>query len=448
MKIQHHPIISSAFATSFLLTPCLTGAGFQLAERSASGLGRAYSGEASIADDASVVASNPAAMVLLGGDWNFSLGTSYIDPNADATLFPALTGGNNGQATRDDDIADSAFVPYLYATKRINDKLVLGAGVFSSYGLSTNYETSTAALVGTDNSELTTINFNPSIAYRINDKLTLGAGFNVTYADGEVSSRAPGGGGAGLFRLEGDDVAFGYNIGLLYEFSERTRIGLHFRSSIDLELDGSATLSPAFNSAILGQINSGRAAVGAPPLPNGTVDIDGRGDGSLDIELPSTIELSIYHELSDKWAVHGDILWTNWSSFDTLAPRTGVVDANTGVAVDPLLSVPQNWDDTFRYAIGATYQANDCWTFRTGIAYDESPVDDDFRTLRIPDGDRLTLSLGASYAVNDHFTIDAGYSYVFVDDVSLGENEGGIIGTDSSGEGYIQVFALGVSGSF
>ena len=444
MMTPHQPIVVSVIASSLLMTPALFGSGFQLAERSASGLGRAFSGEASIADDASVVASNPAAMVLLGGDWNFSLGASYIDPNADATLFPALTGGNGAPATRDDDIADSAFVPYLYATKRINDRLVLGAGIFSSYGLRTNYENSTAALVGTDNSELTTINFNPSIAYRITDKLTLGAGFNVTYADGEVSSLAPGGGGAGLFRLEGDDVALGYNIGILYEFSKRTRIGLHYRSSVDLELDGSATLSPAFNSAILGQINSG----GGPPLPNGFVDIDGTGDGSLDIKLPSTIEFSIYHELSDKWAVHGDILWTNWSSFDTLAPTTGVVDANTGIAVDPLLSVPQNWDDTFRYAIGATYQANDSWTFRTGIAYEESPVDDDFRTLRIPDGDRIRLSLGASYAVNDHFTIDAGYSYVFVEDVSLGENDGGTIGTDSSGEGYIQVFALGVSGSF
>ena len=431
-----------------MLTPCLLGAGFQLVERSAAGLGRAFSGEASIADDASVVASNPAAMVLLGGEWNFSTGVSFINPSADATLRPALTGGNAGPALEDNDIADSAWVPYLYGTKRINDRLAIGVGVFSAFGLRTNYDTSTAALVGTDYSEITTVNFNPSLAFRLNDQLTIGAGFNAVYGEGEITSGLPGGGGAGLFGLEGDDVAFGFNIGILYEITDRTRIGLHYRSSVDLELEGSATIRPGFNDLILGGINQQRVALGAPPLPNGIVDVDGVYDASLDIELPASVELSIYHEFNDKWAIHGDVLWTQWSSFDNLQPRTGVVDANTAIAIDPLLATTQNWDDTFRYAIGATYQHNEQWTFRTGFAYDESPIDDEFRTLRIPDGDRITLSLGASYAVSDNVKIDAGYSYTFVEDVSLGQNDNGLIDTDSIGEGHIQVFALGVTGSF
>ncbi|MGJ8723684.1 MAG: OmpP1/FadL family transporter [Roseibacillus sp.] len=416
------------------MTPSLLGAGFQLAERSASGLGRAFSGEAAIADDASVVASNPAAMIMLGGEWNFSAGITYIDPGANATLYPALTGGNGGPALKDDDIAESAWVPYVYGTKRINDKVAVGAGLFSTFGLRTNYETSTAALVATDYSEITTVNFNPSIAYRINDQLTLGAGFNVMYAEGEITSLAPGGMGARLFGLEGDDIAFGYNIGFLYELSERTRIGLHYRSSMKLELEGDVTLSPAFNTLV----------------PGGVFDVDGVYDGTLDVELPATVELSLYHEVNDKWAFHGDILWTQWSSFETLEPKTGVVNANpfAPVPVDPILATPENWNDAFRYSIGATYQHNDSWTFRTGIAYDESPVDDEFRTLRIPDGDRIWLSLGASYAVTENMKIDAGYSFVMVDEVSLGENDGGFIGTDSIGEGNIHLFALGMSGSF
>ena len=448
MNRQPYLIASPVLTFSFLLTPSLFGAGFQLQERSASGLGRAFSGEASIADDASIVASNPAAMLLLGGDWNFSAGATFINPGADATLFPTLTGGNDGPELTDDDVADSAYVPYFYGTKKINDRFALGLGVFSGFGLRTNYDNSTAALVGTDFSEVITVNFNPSIAYRITDKLTLGAGFDVTYAQGEISSRAPGGGGAGLFGLRGNEIAFGYNVGLLYEFSERTRIGLHYRSSIDLELEGSAEISPAFNDLILGGVNAQRGALGAPLLPDGTVDVDGRGDGSLDIELPATIELSIYHELSDKWAIHGDILWTGWSSFDNLEPRTGVVDGNTGIAVDPFLATAQNWNDTFRYSLGATYQPNESWTFRTGVAYDESPIDDEFRTLRIPDGDRFWLSLGASYAINENVKVDVGYSYIIVQDVGLGENDNGLIDTDSSGEGDVHQFALGFSSSF
>lgn len=424
-----HPITGFVFASTILTAPSLFGSGFQVNERSAVGLGRAFSGEAAIGDDASVLASNPAATVLLGGEWNYSVGATYINPGADATLFPAVTGGNLGPSIGDDDIAESALVPYLYGTKRINDQFVVGLGAFTNYGLRTNYSESIANSIGTNFSEITSVNFNPSFSYRINDVVSIGAGFNAVYAEGEITSNAVPLAGAPSFGLEGDDWAFGYNFGILFELSEQTRIGLSYRSEIDLELEGSVTGS----------------IVGGGTFPAG-----------LAIDLPATAEFSIYQEINDKWAVHGDILWTQWSSFESLDPTVSTGFAPQDAAINAGLSTPQNWNNTFRYSIGTTYTHNSQWTFRGGIAYDESPVEDAFRTLRIPDGDRVSLSLGASYAINEHVKIDAGYSLVLVDDINLGQPNNspsgfadlGLIGSNSSGEGNIHTFSLGVSGSF
>ena len=424
---QFSPRIANVI--TLLLTPYALGAGFQINERSATGLGRAFSGEAAIADEASVLASNPAGTILLGGDWNYSLGATYINPGADATLFPAVTGGNAGAPTLDDDIAEDAVVPYLYLTKRIQDDFAVGLGIFSTYGLRTNYSNEVANLVGTNFSEITSFNINPSFSYRINEFMSIGGGFNALYGEGEITSNAVPLAGAPSFGLEGDDWGFGYNLGVLFELSSTTRIGLSYRSQVELELEGSAT----------GSIVGG-ATVGS----------------DLEIDLPAIAEFSIYHELSDQWAIHGDILWTQWSDFESLDPRVSTGIPAQDAAINAGLSTPQNWNDTLRFAIGATYQHCSNWTFRGGLSYDESPIDDEFRTLRIPDGDRFSFNVGASYKVNEAVSIDAGYSFTLVDDVNLGQPnnsptgfaDNGLIGSNSIGEGNIHYLSLGLSGSF
>ncbi len=55
-------------------------AGFQLNEFSSSGLGRAYSGEGAIADDAGNASRNPALIMMFDRP-TFSAGAVYIDPD-------------------------------------------------------------------------------------------------------------------------------------------------------------------------------------------------------------------------------------------------------------------------------------------------------------------------------------------------------------------------------
>lgn len=392
-----------------VLFPALaSAAGFQLQERSARGLGRAFSGEAAIADDASVLASNPAAMLLVPGDTAVSAGLSGIFPEiaVRGTYQPPPMGAPQPASARAD---ETSYVPFLFVTHRVNDRLALGFGSFTTYGLITNYPDSFSARLLADKSELRSLNLNPSLAWRVSEKWSIGAGFNTLRADGTLSATVPTGQPALL--LKGDDWGDGFNVGILFEAGPHTRFGLHYRSEVDLTLDGDArSVSPALS-----------------------------GPATLDVTLPDSIEFSAYHEFDDRWALHADVIWTSWSDFDRLVPV--VNGAVAGIT-------PENWDDAFRFALGVTCRAHEKITLRAGLAYDQSPVSDRFRTLRIPDADRIWLSFGASYHVNAGWSIDAGYTHLFIDPTSIRES------TPAGGtftgrvEGSADLVALGLSGHF
>jgi long-chain fatty acid transport protein len=390
-----------------------SAAGFQLHERSASGLGRAFSGEAAIGDDASVLASNPAAMILLRDEWSFAVGMSGIFPEVEVsgtyappapappgTLIPA-NGGN---------VAEDAYIPYLYLARRLNDHLVLGFGSYTTFGLKTNYPVAFPARAIADFSELVSYNLNPSLAWEINDTWSLGVGFDALRADGKLTSSLAS--TLPLLDLAGDDWGYGFNAGLLFKPAEHTRLGLHYRSSIELELEGRAvSVLPAFN-----------------------------GPATLAVELPDSVEFSAVHDIG-AWSVHGDAMWTNWSKFQELAPVV------IGAPAQPP-ATPENWKDSWRFALGTTWRATETWTFRAGAAYDRSPIPESNLTLRIPDADRFWLTAGFSWEFTPCWTLDAGYAHIFADDVfiSEGSTATGFFRGEATGSG--DIVSLGLSGRF
>ncbi|SHK26118.1 long-chain fatty acid transport protein [Rubritalea squalenifaciens DSM 18772] len=406
-----HPRYLAPVAITFLAVHSAHSAGFALQERSTSGLGRAFSGEAAIGDDATAIASNPAIMTLLG-DNAVSAGLAFISP--DLTVKGRINGvvpANDGGP------GQHAFVPHLYATHKFNEEWAVGLALHSRFGLSTDYGNSFAAGAVADNSEIKTIYISPKLSYKATDRLSLGVGFDAVYADGELTNQVNG---AKLLGLQGDDWGYGFNIGLLYEFSDKTRIGLAYHSSIDLKLDGDASSDTGFPLLI-------------PP--------GGKSDATLEAELPDSIEFSVYHEINNCWAIHGDILWTRWSTFDELAPQTD--------DFGPLPVTPENWKDTFRLAVGATYKHNDKWTFRAGAAFDESPVRNaEDRTLRIPDSDRYWLSTGATYQINDCYSVDLAFTYIFSEKVKIVEALGPGATFEGTSEGDVSILGISVNGKF
>ncbi|MDN6019370.1 MAG: outer membrane protein transport protein, partial [Enterobacterales bacterium] len=70
---------------------------------------------------------------------------------------------------------------------------------------------------------------------------------------------------------------------------------------------------------------------------------------------------------------------------------------------------------------GTTYFYDDNWTFRTGIAFDDSPVPAGTRSISIPDQDRAWISAGTSYAFNKDASVDVGVSYMHGSKVTINE---------------------------
>lgn len=395
-------------ACSLALIDSTLGAGFQLHERSAAGLGRAFSGEAAIGDDATVIASNPAGMVLLEDEWSFAIGASAIFP--EVKVSGLYTAGPNTVPAQGGNVADDAYIPYFYAAKRIGEDLTLGFGAYTTFGLNSDYPLSFPGRAIADLSEVMSINLNPSLAWRIGERWSIGLGYDALYADGTLTATLPN--TLPVLDLAGDDWGHGFNAGVLFEATERTRLGLHYRSGIDLELEGRAvSVVPAFNGA-----------------------------ATLETELPATVEFSAVHDIGD-WSIHGDVLWTDWSVFQQLAPRI------PGAPAQPPATV-QNWKDSWRFALGTTWRASEAWTFRVGAAYDRSPVNEANLTLRIPDADRIWLTAGFSWEFTPCWTLDFGYAHIFADDVFITDGSAAT-GTFTGGAtGSGDVVSLGISAGF
>jgi long-chain fatty acid transport protein len=363
------------------------GAAFQLAEHSAAGLGRAFAGEAAIADDASVVARNPALMAQFD-TIEFSVTGTYVMPDVSLTGIDTPV-GIDPVTLNDSSIAPSAIIPAMYLVVPLNEKFSLGFGTFSNFGLATEFDDDYAAGQLAGETSITTVNFNTSLSYKVNDQLAIAGGVNLVYADASLvrnfgESAVPLPPQTEAANLAGDDIAYSWNMGLSYDFNENHRLGFSYRSEVKLELEGDYTNGlPANIDSLAGNF-----------VP-----------GSMDITLPAIMEFSGLHQLNANLAVHYSAMWTGWSSFDELAGYTAGVD-------DPVFSKQENFSNSLRYAVGATYQISSNVTLRTGIAYDQTPTDEDHRSISIPDSDRIWISGGVNYSFDDRSSVDFGVSII------------------------------------
>ena len=424
MKAKNQPVERAIKVCGFaglllFVSGNATAAGFALIEQSVSGMGTAYAiGSAGISD-ASTIFFNPAGMSRLPGSMitgNLQIvnadtdvdATGYYNPNNAAILGTGLNlAANCGKPTGGlicgkgkDDTDLLAVVPSGYISHQYNDRIWMGVGVFAPFGLTTEYDDDWVGRYHAIKSELLTYNLNPSIAFKIDEHASVGFGISAMYADGELTQAADVALGAFLMggppptgtatidskaKVTGTDWGFGFNMGVLLEPTDHTRLGLHYRSKIKLKLDGSAKINgPVLNS---------------------------KRDAKLDVSLPDSLSVSAYHGINPQWAVMADITWTQWSKLNALV----VEFADGSLSVTPL-----NWEDRTRYAIGTEYTHNQQWIFRGGLALDETPVPNStLRTPRVPDNDRTWLTFGATYIYSPEISFDFGYAHLFVDDPKL-----------------------------
>ena len=359
-------------------------AGYQLNEFSTTNLGRSFAGIGVVGDDFSAMGYNPAGMTAQK--------RSGVQLGFTATEIAAKAKSAQGTDKMD------YFVPLPSAMGQynLNDKWFFGLGVYVPYGLSTKYKHDSHVAknepVGVRKSELEVIDTNFSTAYRFDMGLSLGASAILRYIQGQLTSNINN---MPLKQLGGMPVN-GYNdyrvkgwtqtwqLGAMYEFNENSRIGLAYRFKSTQHTHGKEYVYMTAET------------------PMGSMDIFQRYETMADPELPASWILSGYHKWNDKWATEATVKYIQWHRFYTFPAYSGAGDH----------SVQYRWKDSWTFALGQEYFANENWTFRAGTAWDQAPTaNNNFRTNRIPDADRIWFSLGASYTNGNH-EVDLGYAFL------------------------------------
>ncbi|MFW7379822.1 MAG: OmpP1/FadL family transporter [Oligoflexus sp.] len=417
-KFSKRPLYLTALAGAMLPTGLHAG-GYQILEKNASDLGRAFAGNAAIAEDATTIGSNPAGLSLLDkAQFSFAISTisgqAKVELDEAGVFVPGVGLRSSPGKYKSGNIAPSLpAIPAFYASLPLNEKVAVGFGAFSNFSTGTTYDQEFAASILALESEVQTINLNPSLSYRWSDKLSIGFGLNAVIAEATLSASnpaigpligadgaallnadgapliAPTGSSLGYSEIKGDDLGFGWNLGAIYELSEFARIGLAYRSPVNMTLVGTSEF-------------------------RNTPDVDAFTDFNAEapLDLPDILSASAYVRFLPFWSISADVTRTGWSRFQDLQvyKRT---DGSLQTYVD------QNWKDSYRYALGTTHYYSQQFKLRAGVAYDQSPIPDATRTFRIPTGDMTWLALGGQYRFNQALVLDGGYARLLMNEVPV-----------------------------
>ena len=391
--------------------------GFQLREQSVKNLGKSNAGSA-VGKDAATVSLNPAAMTNLTTN-TFQADVTVIDLTAEfngggsvlGVPQAPLAGGNGG------DPGDPTVVPNMSAVfpmKGALEGLTLGASIGAPFGLATEYEDGWVGRYRALNSDVTAIDLTLSVAFKATDGVSFGAGLIYERADVTLSKAIDFGTAIcasgnpancfstsypfkpqqmdGVFEVSGDDTAMGYVVGMQVAPTDKLAIGVSHRSEIKHDLTGTLDFQNV------------PALLGADPRFQD-------GDGGARMVTPAITTLSFMYGVTDSFRVLADYQSTGWSSLQDVTIKRA-----NGTVVG---SEDFSWKDTDFVSVGVEYDLSEAFTLRAGVGQDESPTNDATRTPRLPDNDRMLYSIGMSWAVSDHLSVDAAYQRINIDDPEI-----------------------------
>ncbi len=400
MKIRGALIAGSVLS---LASGTAAASGFGVSYQSVSAMGTAYAGSAVLSEDATNQWYNPATLAGLNtAEVSIAAHQVWID-----TSFQANGASGPGDFEDVEPFVGSAFLALPF-----NDRVTFGLGINAPYGTKIEYEDNWGnALSPTgvpasgdfyaQTSDVQTININPAVGIQITDNLRLGAGVNYQQIDADIENAAT--------RLEGDDDAFGWNVGLTYSPDESNHFGVAYRSEISYDIDGDITFKPgAF-----------------PGVPGAIVDqLAGQYSGETGLDLPAVLQLSYAGDLTDRTQLLLGVERTDWSSLDRLViDHSGTQQVPVGGGATVGLPNPAieefGWEDTTRYSAGVRHTLQNDTVLRFGLAKEESTQSSDTRSAISPDSDRVWATIGAGFKPTENLSIDVAYAHIFVDDADI-----------------------------
>ena len=377
---------SLALAVGAVSTHSL-GNGIAINEQSVSGMGTSFAGRASAVNDASILFGNPAGLSKLERPEVVG-GFGLVKANVDIDDASA--------ETHKGDMVPLTPVPFAYYASPIDEKFSWGLGLYVPYALISDYEKSFGGRFKGQYSKVEVVTLQPTLSYQINDRVSVGFGPTINKIKGKLvnklDNRAALGTGETKVGIKGDDVAYGFNVGLMVDVTDSLTWGLTYHSKVDYTLEGRTRITNG-SGPIFSQFN-------------------GDYDASLDFTTPETIDTSVTYKLDDQWTLYAGTTFTRWSRLQEIVVENEGTPSLLGMQPIGEVSEELKWHNTWSYAIGASYQLNPQWVLRTGLAIDPSPAENEHRSVRIPVGNRKVFSVGAGWSPNPDLTIDVAYSYL------------------------------------
>jgi len=399
--------LSLAVAAALFSSQALS-AGFALNDHSATASGNALAGAAASRSDISFSFWNPALFTNAKEMELYASGALVMpemDVKVNSASSPSSLGGLAMTGDAPSDVVDTTFVPSAYFAYPVSDKTVAGVSLNVPFGLSGEYGDKWAGRYHSAKTSVKDISLSATLAHQLNQKVSLGASVQVHKGEVVLEAAIPDSpllttDQEGYGALSADAIAIAYAFGVMYEPLDGTRLGLGYRSEVDFDFEGDAKYSNI-----------------SPALGPGGANL-GIDDAAISDSLtfPSVLTLSAEHDLNEKLTLGATAMRTGWSSLDEM--RIKFQEGADGKAQsDSVLTF--GFEDQWFYSAGATYAVSDKLTVRSGVAVDNSPATDKYRSVRTPDGDRKWLSLGASYNLGQAGEITAAFTHVAIDDVSV-----------------------------
>lgn len=427
-------VLLSRLSTAALLTAAAimvqpadtSAAGFYIREQGPN-LGRAFAGDVAGGYDASTVYANPAGMMLLNcpeveAGVSFIMGKTSFTPTLVSSDGSAVTSLPTGITTGLDNNGGNPFateyVPNVYAVYPFNH-VTFGLGITAPFGLKTEYDDAWIGRFDSIRSELKTVNIAPTIAFDVTDCLTFGIGVDLQYADAKLKKAKLFGGDEVRSDLNGTDWSFGVNTGVIFKAKENLNVGLNFRSGTSHSLNGNAT-----NVAATG-VAATDAIVNADLVAFGLDTFQARSD----LDLPHIVTLGTSWDISPCWNLGAQVQWFNWNRFKSI----DIVNVNNidgaGIGAGNVIeSVPQNFKNTFSFALGTEYDFSDGFSWQLGYLFDQTPTRDNFRGSAIPDANRNWLTTGVTWQFMPGVSANVGYAHIFVSDETINVTRDASIG--------------------
>jgi long-chain fatty acid transport protein len=345
------------------------------------------------ADDLSAIFYNPAGLVQLPKAQLMCGFTTFVPRVEIATHLGPETTPTLMQSR-------VSWAPHVFASYQAGERVWLGFGLNSPFGLGVEYDASWPGNVNLIKATIQTLNLNPTVAVKITDYLSVGAGLDIMYLSFNMERLLPLPLiGPQALDLQGGSWGLGFNLGVLLKPCDYLSLGISYRSQVRQQVHGHARFRP-YN------------------------DLDSHASGS--IILPDMIFAGIMVRPLPKLSIEGGVVWTHWELFNRLDIK---FSNSLGV-----LAEPKQWQNTWRGQLGVEYKALPWLDLRAGYAFEVEPMPDRFVDYLVPTTDRRH-----NFAVGTGFhwravTLDLSYVMVLMMDRTVSYSRGvGVLPADFQG---------------